>query len=67
MLKKFLLISIFICSYISAQHDSSIVYLGDIDSTIATEVRYATTNNFTGKVLYPTDKVYIRKSPLTDI
>jgi D-alanyl-D-alanine dipeptidase len=25
------------------------------------DVRYATTNNFTGKVLYPTDKVYIRK------
>ena len=52
----FLLVSSLLC----AQHDSSIVFLGDIDSTIATDVRYATTNNFTGKVLYPTDKVYIR-------
>lgn len=32
-----------------------------IDSTIATDVRYATTNNFTGKVLYPTSRVYLRR------
>lgn len=44
-----------------AQHDTSIVFLGDIDSTIATDVRYATTNNFTGKVLYPTSRIYTRK------
>ena len=42
-------------------HDTSIVFLGNIDSTIVTDVKYATTNNFVGKVLYPTDKVYIRK------
>ncbi len=50
-----------LCSLTIAQHDSAIVYLGDLDSTIVTEVRYATENNFTGKILYPTDKVYIRK------
>lgn len=44
-----------------AGHDTSIVFLGDIDSTIVTDVKYATTDNFVGKVLYPTDKVYIRK------
>jgi D-alanyl-D-alanine dipeptidase len=61
MLKKIVYYLTLISSLSFAQHDSSIVFLGDIDSTIVTEVRYATTNNFTGKVLYPTDKVYIRK------
>jgi len=44
-----------------SQHDTSIVFLGDIDSTILTDVKYATSNNFTGKILYPTSKVYTRK------
>lgn len=51
----------FFSAAVFAQIDTSIVFLGDIDSTIATDVRYATKNNFTGKILYPTDKVYIRK------
>jgi len=59
---RYLLCTILIVvSTLSAQHDSTIVFLGDLDSTITTDVRYATENNFTGKVLYPTDKVYIRK------
>lgn len=41
--------------------DTSIVPLRQIDSTIISDVKYATKNNFTGKVLYPTDKVYLRK------
>ena len=54
---------IFLLTFISlnAQSDSSIVPLSSIDSTIVTDVKYATTNNFTGQILYPTDKVYIRK------
>lgn len=54
---------IFLLTFISlnAQCDTSIVPLSSIDSTIMTDVKYATTNNFTGQVLYPTDKVYIRK------
>ena len=48
-------------SFLNAQSDTSIVPLWSIDSTIVTDVRYATTNNFTGKVLYPTNKVYARK------
>lgn len=44
-----------------AQNDTSIVFLGCVDSTIITDVKYATTDNFTGKILYPTDKVYCRK------
>jgi len=48
-------------SFLNAQSDTSIVPLWSIDSTIVTDVRYATTNNFTGKILYPTDKVYARK------
>lgn len=48
-------------SFLHAQSDTLIVPLWSLDSTIVTDVRYATTNNFTGKILYPTDKVYIRK------
>jgi len=58
---KTLILSFFFHGIISAQTDTSIVWLGTIDSTIITDVRYATTNNFTGKILYPTDKVYLRK------
>ena len=46
---------------LSAQSDTTIVPLSSIDSTIVTDVKYATTNNFTRQILYPTDKVYIRK------
>ncbi|MCU7497007.1 MAG: M15 family metallopeptidase [Ignavibacteria bacterium] len=54
---------LFICSSLFAQvSDTSIVLLKSIDSTIVTDVRYATANNFTGKVLYPTANVYLRKS-----
>jgi D-alanyl-D-alanine dipeptidase len=48
-------------SLVNGQSDTLIVPLLSIDSTIVTDVRYATTNNFTGKILYPTDKIYIRK------
>ncbi len=56
----FLLLMLFTVITIKAQHDTSIVFIWNIDSTIVMDVRYATENNFTGKVLYPTDKVYIR-------
>lgn len=44
-----------------AQNDTAIVFIGAIDSTIQTDCKYATANNFTGKVLYPTSKIYMRK------
>lgn len=59
--KIVLLLYLIISAAFFAQSDTSIVFLGDIDSTISTDVRYATENNFTGKVLYPTSKVYTRK------
>lgn len=37
----------------------SLVLVTNLDSTILTDVRYATTNNFTGKIFYTTDKVYL--------
>lgn len=48
-----------VCAF--AQTDTSIVPLASVDSSIATDVRYATENNFTHKVLYPTARVYLRK------
>jgi D-alanyl-D-alanine dipeptidase len=46
----------------NAISDTSIVPLRSIDSTIVFDVRYATANNFTGRILYPTSKVYLRKT-----
>ncbi len=59
---KFLAIQLLIAlSFLNAQSDTLIVSLSSIDSSIVTDVKYATKNNFTGQVLYPTNKVYIRK------
>lgn len=58
---NFLAAVLFLTLNVFAQTDTSIVRLADIDSTIVTDVRYATENNFTGKVLYPDDEVFIRK------
>lgn len=60
-LREISLFFILFTSVVFPQNDTSIVWLGSIDSTIVTDVRYAATNNFTGEVLYPTDKVYLRK------
>lgn len=40
--------------------DTVFVELSKVVPDIKTDVRYATTNNFTGIVLYPSSKVYIR-------
>lgn len=58
---KSLLLFLILTGAVLAQCDTCIVFIGTIDSTIRTDVKYATTNNFTGKVLYPTNKVYLRK------
>lgn len=60
LLLTFIVVLFYTC-IIYSQHDTAIVYLGNIDSTIVQDVKYATTDNFTGQILYPTDKVYIRK------
>jgi len=60
-MKKIIFFLLLLTISTNAQSDTSIVPLWSIDSTITTDVRYATTDNFTGKILYPTDKVYIRK------
>lgn len=61
-MKKFY-VFIFLLSTINifSQHDSDIVSLKTIDSTIVQDVKYATPNNFTGKVLYNSPIVFLRK------
>ncbi len=59
--KRIILIIFILAININAQVDTSIVPLRTIDSTIVFDVKYATEDNFTGKVLYPTGNVYIRK------
>lgn len=73
MMKKFYAVPVFLFVFSSVlfaqdkdsstvKSDTSIVLLKSVDSTIVTDVRYATPNNFTGKVLYPTANVYLRKA-----
>lgn len=38
---------------------SKLVCITDLDSTIKTDVKYATTDNFTGQILYQSNKVYL--------
>ncbi len=60
-MKKYLFLLVLVGTVAFGQPADSLVWLHDIDSTILTDVRYATTNNFTGKVLYESDKVYLRR------
>ncbi|KAF0139694.1 MAG: D-alanyl-D-alanine dipeptidase [Stygiobacter sp.] len=61
-MKKITLILLFLLGIItSAQTDTLIVPLKSIDSTIVQDVKYATANNFTKQVLYPSAKVFLRK------
>ena len=57
---KFLFL-LLISSIVFAQEDTLIVPLKSIDSTIVQDVRYATANNFTKQVLYPSAKVFLRR------
>lgn len=59
---KILFLFFFTSIPLFSQEDTTIVFLRDVDSTFSFDVRYATTNNFTGKILYPTDKIYLRKA-----
>lgn len=54
-------VTIFIFNNLFAQIDTSLVLLSNIDSTFTFDVKYSTPNNFTGKTLYKTDKVFLRK------
>ncbi len=61
-MKKLVLLVFFSLSpVVVPQSDTSLVLLKNIDSTIVTDVRYATKNNFTHQILYPSKKVYLRK------
>ena len=58
---KNLIFLLLITSFVFAQEDTLIVPLKSIDSTIVQDVKYATANNFTKQVLYPSAKVFLRK------
>ncbi len=57
---KIILFFILYTAALFGQTDTSLVLVSSLDSTIITDVRYATENNFTHKVLYPSAKVYLR-------
>lgn len=61
MAKYFLIIILLFSKIIFSQEDSLIIPLRSVDTTIVQDVKYATTNNFTGKVLYPSSIVFLRK------
>lgn len=60
-INKVLLFLLLFVSAVHSQNDTSLVLLKSLDSTIITDVKYATENNFTKKVLYPSAKVYLRR------
>lgn len=56
-----LLVLVLFLSYsFYGQKDTSLVWINSLDSTIVTDVRYATADNFTGQVLYSSSKVLLR-------
>ena len=57
---KIILFFILYTAALFGQTDTSLVLVSSLDSTIITDVKYATENNFTHKVLYPSAKVYLR-------
>lgn len=65
MKRKFLLLSLLyvFCFIInncaSIKNPTELVELQKLDSTLVIDVRYATKNNFTGEILYPTSKIYL--------
>lgn len=61
MLKNILFIIFLSTTILFSQEDSLIIPLRSVDSTIVQDVRYATTNNFTRRVLYPSSIVFLRK------
>ena len=40
----------------------SVVDVEKIDKTLVLDIRYATANNFTGKVLYPSPQCFLRRA-----
>jgi D-alanyl-D-alanine dipeptidase len=44
------------------QRDEPLVDIATLDDSIAVQMRYATTNNFTGRVLYPSNRCLLRHS-----
>lgn len=56
---------ILFASALFAQYD--IVNVWKLDTTIVLDIRYATTNNFTGKQVYDDAKFFLRKEPAEKI
>lgn len=68
MIKKILIAFIFFIAFIPAiyaQYD--IVNVWKLDTTIVLDIRYATTNNFTGKQVYDEAKFFLRSEPAQKI
>lgn len=49
-------------SAIFSDSDTAMVDITSLDSDFVIDVRYATENNFTGEVLYPVPRVFLRKA-----
>jgi len=57
---KLLVLVLFLSYSFYGQKDTSLLWINSLDSTIVTDVRYATADNFTGQVLYSSSKVLLR-------
>jgi zinc D-Ala-D-Ala dipeptidase len=52
---------------IARNHDTTMVELLTLDKSFVLDVRYATKDNFTGQVLYPCGRVWLRRKVALDL
>ncbi len=68
MIKKLLIAFIFFIAFVPATYAQyDIVNVWKLDTTIVLDIRYATTNNFTGKQVYDEAKFFLRSEPAQKI
>lgn len=58
---------IFLCFISASFAQYDLVDVKKLDSTIVLDIRYATKNNFTGKIIYDEAKFFLRKEPALKI
>ena len=58
--KWFLFVALYLCFILVSFAQSNLVELKKLDTTIILDIRYATTNNFTGKQVYDEARFFLR-------
>ncbi len=59
---QYFVFAVFIASSCATKSPSDLVEVKKVIPNVVLEIRYATTNNFTGKLLYESDRCFLRRS-----